>query len=198
MNKICGIYKITSPTDKIYIGQSVNIYRRINHYMNIKCVDQPKLYHSLIKHGWNAHIFEIIRECEISELNNMEKYYIKFYNTFNTEYGLNLTDGGEGANVTQETREKIRLCKMGVSRPTSMRKKLSDTKKGKPPHINCRHKSAEYEIYNQDNKLLYKFKSNIKDKLMELHLPTYSFCKTYRENTKIRKGKYKNWFVVKL
>jgi group I intron endonuclease len=198
MNKICGIYKITSPTNKIYIGQSVNIYRRINHYVNIMCIDQPKLYHSLVKYGWNAHIFEIIHECEASELNNLEKHYIKIFNSFNTEHGLNLTDGGEGANVTQETREKIRLCKIGVSRPTSMRKKLSNTKRGKPPHINCRHKPKEYEIYNQNSELIAKGKFNIKNKLAELHLPTYSFCKTYRENTKIRKGKYRNWFVVKL
>jgi len=29
MVKICGIYKITSPTGKIYIGQSVDIMRRL-------------------------------------------------------------------------------------------------------------------------------------------------------------------------
>lgn len=27
--KICGIYKITSPSGKIYIGQSIDIKRRI-------------------------------------------------------------------------------------------------------------------------------------------------------------------------
>lgn len=198
MNKICGIYKIISPSNKIYIGQSVNIYRRINHYKNVKCVDQPKLYHSLIKYGWNAHKFEIIHECDKSELNNLEKFYIKQFNTFNTECGLNLTDGGEGADVTAETRLKISKSKLGIKRPLSMRNKLSNTKKGKPPHINCRHQPKEYEIYNQNNKLLYKFKSNIMNKLKELHLPSYSFCKSYRENKRIHKGKYKNWFVVKL
>ena len=32
MKKITGIYKITSPSNKIYIGQSKNIYSRWNAY----------------------------------------------------------------------------------------------------------------------------------------------------------------------
>lgn len=31
-----GIYKITSPTNKIYIGQSKNIRKRFNNYQNLK------------------------------------------------------------------------------------------------------------------------------------------------------------------
>ena len=42
MNKICGIYKITSPSNKIYIGQSININNRIVHYRNYICKDQRK------------------------------------------------------------------------------------------------------------------------------------------------------------
>jgi predicted GIY-YIG superfamily endonuclease len=29
MNRNCGIYKITSPTGKVYIGQAVDIERRL-------------------------------------------------------------------------------------------------------------------------------------------------------------------------
>lgn len=32
MNKLIGIYKITSPTDRIYIGQSKDINKRFNSY----------------------------------------------------------------------------------------------------------------------------------------------------------------------
>ena len=42
MNKICGIYKITSPTGKIYIGQSANIKSRITNYKNARCKCQQK------------------------------------------------------------------------------------------------------------------------------------------------------------
>ncbi|HEC36627.1 hypothetical protein LCGC14_1312370 [marine sediment metagenome] len=49
--KICGIYKITSPTKKIYIGQSIDINRRKIIYKNILCKLQRKIYNSLKKHG---------------------------------------------------------------------------------------------------------------------------------------------------
>lgn len=36
MEKICGIYKITSPSGRIYIEQSRNIKRRISEYKSKK------------------------------------------------------------------------------------------------------------------------------------------------------------------
>jgi hypothetical protein len=33
--EICGIYKITSPSKKVYIGQSVDIYERWQKYQNL-------------------------------------------------------------------------------------------------------------------------------------------------------------------
>jgi len=37
MNKVCGIYKITSPTNKVYIGQSTNILFRFRAYKRLNC-----------------------------------------------------------------------------------------------------------------------------------------------------------------
>jgi group I intron endonuclease len=59
-----GIYKITSPTNKIYIGQSWQIEKRIVFYKNLCCVDQRKLYNSLKKYGWNKHKFEVLEEFD--------------------------------------------------------------------------------------------------------------------------------------
>lgn len=47
-----GIYKITSPTGKVYVGQSVDIEKRWNQYKNEnKSFVGPRLYNSLLKHG---------------------------------------------------------------------------------------------------------------------------------------------------
>ena len=45
LDNISGIYKITSPSNKIYIGQSINIYSTWKYrYMNIAtCKRQPKI-----------------------------------------------------------------------------------------------------------------------------------------------------------
>jgi group I intron endonuclease len=56
-----GVYKITSPTGKIYIGQSWTLEKRLKDYTNNpKCKCQRKLYNSLICYGPAAHKFEII------------------------------------------------------------------------------------------------------------------------------------------
>lgn len=139
MNKICGIYKITSPTGKIYIGQSKNINRRFQKYKYGECKEQPKLYHSIIKHGWDLHVFEIIHECNESQLNEQEKYYIKLYDTFNTEHGMNLTEGGDSTVFTEETKQKIKLSKLGVKRSLETKEKISNTRKEKKIGIGLVH-----------------------------------------------------------
>ena len=114
MNKVCGIYKITSPTGKIYIGQSVNVKRRIARYKCFDCKNQYKLYNSLLKYSWNKHIFEMIHECNVDVLNKLEKYYINYYKTFNTEHGMNLTDGGDSKRIVSlETKLKMSISHKG-------------------------------------------------------------------------------------
>lgn len=83
-----GIYKITSPTKKIYIGQSINIEQRFYMYKRNHCKKQVRLYNSLKKHGSEKHNFEIIIECEISELNDKERYYQDLYSV-TSDKGLN-------------------------------------------------------------------------------------------------------------
>jgi len=69
-----GIYKITSPSGKIYIGQTMDVGKRKKSYEKLKCKGQPKLYNSLVKYGFSEHIFEIIEECEVADLNTRERH----------------------------------------------------------------------------------------------------------------------------
>jgi len=34
-----GVYKITSPTGKVYIGSSIDIEKRIKHYKSVGCLE---------------------------------------------------------------------------------------------------------------------------------------------------------------
>lgn len=115
MKKTCGIYKITSPTNKIYIGQSICIEKRKNRYSCGGCKNQFKIRASIQKHGWKSHKFEIIKECKQEELNYWEIYYINLYDTFGTEHGLNLQKGGlNRKEITDETR--VRISQSGKNR----------------------------------------------------------------------------------
>ena len=75
-----GIYKITSPSNRIYIGQSKNIKKRYLSYKYGKCSGQPKLKSSFNKYGFENHKFEIIETCIYLDLNIKERYWQDYYN----------------------------------------------------------------------------------------------------------------------
>jgi group I intron endonuclease len=129
MNKICGIYKITSPTNKIYIGQSTNILFRFGAYKRLNCKKQTYLYNSFLKYGVKNHAFEIIEECSIDVLNEREVYYVTLYNTFNSKNGLNLIAGGGNIAIrSEETKNKIREARKGM-KPNLGKKHTEETKR---------------------------------------------------------------------
>lgn len=87
--QLCGIYRITSPVDKIYIGQSKNFENRFSDYRRGRCPQQRKLFNSFYKYGFSNHIIEIIEICEIEDLNCRERHWQDFYDVKNREKGLN-------------------------------------------------------------------------------------------------------------
>jgi group I intron endonuclease len=114
-----GIYIITSPTNKIYIGQSVNINNRKNIYKNFKSYSNshgPKIFNSLSKHGFNNHIFEVIEECTLEQLNERETYWKQYYvNLLGWDKMLfcELYDNGGGPK-SDETKNKIGNSNVGT------------------------------------------------------------------------------------
>lgn len=112
-----GIYKITSPSGKIYIGQSINIEKRKKQYEGHHCKKQQKLYASLNKYGFVNHSFEIIEECAEDIINEREEFWINKYDTWNTIHGLNLQSGGLNKRVSEETKLKISFANTGNKRP---------------------------------------------------------------------------------
>lgn len=125
-----GIYKITNPKGRIYIGQSNNIEYRFSKYRlsGGALKKQKRIYRSLQKYGWESHVFEIIHVCEKHQLNDLERYYIELYNTFNTDHGLNLTNGGEFFKFSTET--KLLISEVSKKRSLEFRLKMSKAKKG--------------------------------------------------------------------
>lgn len=103
-----GIYKITSPSNKIYIGQSIDIEKRFYYYRKLYCLKQVKLYRSFIKYGIENHQFEIIEECNIENLNNKERCWQEFYDVL--KFGLNcilVETDIKSKKMSEETKSKI-------------------------------------------------------------------------------------------
>jgi group I intron endonuclease len=113
---VSGIYKITNPKGRVYIGQSICLITRKSEYRRLKCKKQPRLYSSLLKYGFEEHIFEVIETCSLEELSLRERYWQEFYDVLDKYKGLNCTlvdtlyQPGE---FSKETKEKMRKAKEG-------------------------------------------------------------------------------------
>jgi group I intron endonuclease len=110
-----GIYKITSPTKKVYIGQSRDIEKRFKTYLKLRFNSQVKLYNSFLKYGANKHKFEILCECDINELNNKERYYQDIFSVIGGN-GLNcqlINTSYQNGALSVETRAKMSIIRKG-------------------------------------------------------------------------------------
>lgn len=135
-----GIYKITNPSNKIYVGQSINIKKRFVNYKCLNCKGQIKLFNSFNKYGIKNHIFEILHLCEIEDLNKLERYYQDLYEVIG-KYGLNLklTDTlDKCGTLSQETKNKMSLTKKGTPLTENHRNSLKLNRL-----LNKRHHSFE-------------------------------------------------------
>lgn len=102
-----GIYSITNTVNgKKYIGQSRNIAQRWQHERRLHSIN-PHLKSAFIKYGLAQFTFEVLCECEVSELSELEVFIISELGTFHPHRGYNKTFGGEGGVLTLESRQKI-------------------------------------------------------------------------------------------
>lgn len=104
---ICGIYKITSPSGRIYIGQSVNILDRWRKYKIRGSIGQVKLHNSFMKYGASNHKFEIIHTCANESLNEFEEYYMNLFKAKDKKIGLNIRDAGSRGLHSEESKKLI-------------------------------------------------------------------------------------------
>ena len=87
-----GIYKIENKkTGQIYIGQSVNVERR----MRLHCYISP-LDRDIFLQGEDAFDFSIVEEVPENKLREREIYWINQYGTYTDNNHYNLSIGGYG------------------------------------------------------------------------------------------------------
>jgi hypothetical protein len=135
-----GIYKITNPEGKVYIGLSKNIDLRWKYYKNNSSMNGNSLLKESFKIlGYNNHDFEIIElidyndmltEVENSKiLRERERYWINFYQS--DKIGLNGNKGGCGPDKhTLKSKQKISEALKNKPKPSDFgikRKKWQHT-----------------------------------------------------------------------
>lgn len=114
---VSGIYKITNPKGYVYIGQAIVFEKRKKAYQKLRIKQQPKIYNSINKYGWNNHIWEEIEYCSVNQLNERETYWKQYYlNQVEGDWSkvlfCDLYDQGTGPR-SEQTKIKISQSKLG-------------------------------------------------------------------------------------
>ena len=160
-----GIYKITKKENgKSYIGQSNDIERRFSEHKTK--IDIP-IEIAIKKYSADAFDFEVIEECPLDKLDEREKYWIAFYNTYKG-FGYNCNEGGGNSrgenngrtNLTNEDVIYIRECYDLHMRRRDVYQKFQDKISfGGFASIwdGSTWKDIKMEVYTEENKNFYKY-----------------------------------------
>lgn len=92
------IYKITNKINgKSYIGQTIqNVKERFYQHCATKCsqaILNMVIHKAINKYGKSNFTIEVIEEVESTNLNDRERYWIRYYDSYNN--GYNSTEGGQ-------------------------------------------------------------------------------------------------------
>ena len=170
------IYKIVNNiNNKIYIGKSSNIKRRLSQYsymLKFNLLHNSHLQSSILKYGRENFTFEILEFSNEENLNNREKYWIDFYKSYNPKFGYNKTFGGDGLIATEEIKLKISNSLIGITHSDERKLNQSESHKGKTLSDETKIKqSNSQKIRFQENSEIIKHRLAMsKEPIIQLEL----------------------------
>jgi len=179
-----GIYMITSPTNKIYIGEAINLKIRCSYYLNKNRIKgQRKIFNSLSKYGEESHKITILELCDLELLYERERYWQEFFNSVTD--GLNchytstndkkkihsmesikiMSDKSKGVNNgffgkkhSEDSLKKISEASKGVNNPNYGGKFLNDEYLNKQKISNSKKPLIVVDLETNDEKIFINSK----------------------------------------
>ena len=132
MNKKYIIYKHTTPSDKVYIGQTCQSPNKRFGHNGYGYRGSTLFYNAIQKYGWSNIKHEILfKDLTREEANKIEAELISEYCSNEKEFGYNLQSGGNNYFISDETKSKISKAHVGKKDSDETRKRKSDGHKGK-------------------------------------------------------------------
>lgn len=185
------IYKATNKiSGRCYIGKTIQPFnRRINnHRYYARKGIKNKFYDSIRSYGFDVFEWEVICKCRTKEeLNEREKFFIKKYSN-----NYNMTEGGDGGPVMVGKNNpnygkkfpewSKRMKEDNPSKRPEVRKKISESKKGKKNYLKSLHMKRDNP--NQ--------KEEVKEKIRKAHMGKKRPDHSKRMKELWANGKYNN------
>ncbi len=130
-----GIYKITNPEGKVYIGASRNIKERWWYHGSNKKNVTTAIAKSIVHYGKDAHTFEMLHELpeDVTQdiLDRYEQVYMDAYINCGIEL-LNLREAGSsGYKMSNHIKQILIKANTGKNRSDETKRKISDAHIGR-------------------------------------------------------------------
>lgn len=186
------IYIQTSPSDKKYIGQTINQPMRFKKYKS-HCGNNPHHTNALCLYGYSAFTIQIFKVPEFL-LNAVEKSLIKYYQTTDPSKGYNKKEGGANGRPTKETKNKIRNSTLGKKNHFFGKTHTKDAKRrigiahlGNTYRVGIKH-TKEANKKNRDAHIGKIHTKEAREKNRDAHLgkKNHFFGKTHTKESKIK------------
>ena len=133
---------------------------------------------------------EYIKTCySEEEMNSDEQYYIEFFDTLYPN-GYNLTKGGDGGLLCEETKHKISEAHKGKTLSEEHRRKLIESLKGKPAHNKGVPMSEETRKKLSESRKGKLHSEESKKKISESHKGKLHSEETRKKLSELHKGKH--------
>lgn len=214
------IYKITSPSGKVYIGQStVDPTKKKSLYRSMEAIPSTrrKIINAIRKYTWDQMKFEIIEQNDFwspAVLNEREIFWIAFYNS--VECGYNMTKGGEGVdsecarkntvyqheNMSLEKKmERRKNCSIGQRKRFQENPESIETRRRKKESHSGRYLIESPDGRKWDTELgLKDFADQFADEIKITYWQLFNaYRKSYNNVTTTKKRKdQNNWKVTRI
>lgn len=119
-------------SNKIYVGQTVDMSARWNKHKSDIGKQKLPLYFALAKYGVENFIFYMLEITTIDHVDEREVYWISYFKSVDSNFGYNIALGGHKNKVCSEsTRQKFRDLKLGTHQSDEIKKKIGDANRGK-------------------------------------------------------------------
>jgi tRNA nucleotidyltransferase/poly(A) polymerase len=157
MKVIKGVYCLTSPSGKRYVGVGCGkqgVFARWRMYKSYLCKNQTALYNALISHGSDNFKYEVILETDdVEKAKRVEIQLIALWNLTNPHYGYNISIGGDcgmlGKKFSEDHKRKISESNKGHKHSEETKKLISKNYKKREQSEEQRKKTSERMIGNK-------------------------------------------------
>ena len=118
MIKTYKVYCYISPSNKRYVGITKNTLQQRAGANGQLYKHNTYFYKAIKKYGWNNFQKIILFDNLTQDIAcDLERFYIRLWNTCNSDYGYNLTFGGEANIPNEHTRKLISLHHADIRGP---------------------------------------------------------------------------------